>query len=127
MSSELPRFSCSNHKLSRAFNAALVKQGVCMKICQTLSRSNTELRKSVKANHVFKNLKCRPRKTRWCGAILLLFSNKRAYENGAYNDENSCPVDLAQNETNIQILLPAYLGKKSIIDRRCNSTSAFFD
>jgi len=110
-SSDLPRFSCANHKLSCAINTALVKQGVCLNICKTLSSANAELRNSIKANHVFRNLKCRTRiyqKTRWCGAILLLFSNKRAYDNGAYDGEISCPKALVQIETYIQILMPAY-------------------
>jgi hypothetical protein len=82
-----------------------------LNICKTLSNANSELRNSIKANHVFRNLKCRTRiyqKTRWCGAILLLFSNKRAYDNGAYDGKISCPIALAQIETYIQILMPAY-------------------
>ena len=62
---------------------------------------------------MFRNLKCRPRiyqKTRWCGAILLLFSTKRAYDKGAFSDENAlvCPIQLDEIETYIEILLPAY-------------------
>ena len=48
-------------------------------------------------------------KTRWCGAILLLMSNKRAYDRGCYENGVACPVDLDTIETYIQILKPAYL------------------
>ena len=73
--------------------------GIYLATCKTLSSANPELRKSTKANHVFRNLKCRPNiyhKIRWCGAILILFSNKKAYGNGAYDGEISCQIALAK-------------------------------
>ena len=108
---ELPRFSCSNHKLSVTINSALIKQGFLLNHLKSLSNENSFLRKSIKSNRIFLNLKCRPRiyqKTRWCGAILLLYSNKRAYDKGAYEESNTCPVSLETIELYIQILNPAY-------------------
>jgi hypothetical protein len=44
---------------------------------------------------------------RWLGAINLLFSNKRAYYNGVY-ENLAYPVDYETIELYIQVLLPAY-------------------
>ena len=58
-----------------------------------------------------RELKCRVKtyqKTRWTGAINILFSNKRAFEKGADSEGLSCPIDLKTIEAYIQVLLPAY-------------------
>jgi hypothetical protein len=108
---ELPRHSCANHKLSVVMNSAFLKQGFILDILKTLTAANASIRKSICENRIFRNLKCRPRiyqKTRWCGAILLLLSNKRAFDKGAYDEANSCPIAFEVIETYIQILRPAY-------------------
>lgn len=90
----------------------MVKHGYLLEIFRILSISNDTIRSSIKLNRIFKNLLCRPRiyqKTRWCGGILLLFSNKRAYDKGAYDLPGvTCPVSLETIELYIQLLLPAY-------------------
>ena len=68
-------------------------------------------RNSIKTNRLFIKKKCRLRiyqKTRWCGAILSLLSNKRAYDKGCFNGDVKLPIDLETIETYIQILTPAY-------------------
>ena len=97
--------------MSVTVNSAFIKHGLILEILRTLSSANTSVRKSICDNRIFRNLKCRPRiyqKTRWCGAILLLFSNKRAYDKGAYDEVNTCPISLEVIETYIQILKPVY-------------------
>ena len=106
----MPRFKCANHALSTVINHALVSQKYLLEIIKTLSSSNAGLRKCIKANAIFRELKCRPityHKIRWLGAINLLFSNKRAYDNGAY-DTLDCPVRKETIEIYIQVLLPAF-------------------
>jgi hypothetical protein len=107
----LPRFSCANHKLSVAINKALINQIYLLDILKQLSSSNGSLRNCLQTNRVFRNLKCRPKtyqKTRWLGGILLLFSNKRAYDKGAFTENIECPISLEKIEIYIQILLPSY-------------------
>ena len=82
-----------------------------LEILNTLSRSNGSLRNCLQTNRVFRNLKCRPKtyqKTRWLGGILLLFSNKRAYDKGAISGKIECPSPLETIEIYIQILMPSY-------------------
>jgi hypothetical protein len=76
-----------------------------------LSSSNGVVRNCIQTNRVFRDLKCRPKtyqKTRWLGAILLLLSNKKVYDKGAFNDKIKCPIELETIETYIQILMPSY-------------------
>jgi hypothetical protein len=110
-SSDLARIVCANHKLGNVINSALAKQMYLLNYLKELSASNDALRCCLKTNNVFRNLKCRTRiyqKTRWTGAILLLFSNQRAYHKGAFDEDIICPIGLDVIETYIQILLPAY-------------------
>jgi len=89
----------------------MVSQKYLLEILTTLSKANSEIRNCIETNKVFKNLKCRPKlnqKTRWCAAITLLLSNKRAFEKGAYDNETVCPITFHEIETYIQILMPAY-------------------
>jgi hypothetical protein len=109
-SSDLPRFSCADHKLGTVIHHALVNQKALLDILKELSRSNSEIRNCIRINGIFQDLKCRPciyQKTRWLGAIDLLFSNKRAYDKKAFDGEIHCPIHLDVIESYIQILLPA--------------------
>jgi hypothetical protein len=106
----LPRFNCAIHKLGTVVSHALSHQKYLLEILTDLSRFNSESRNCIKTNIIFRELKCRPKiykKTRWLGVINLLFSNKRAYDNGAY-ENLECPVDFETIELYIQVLLPAY-------------------
>ena len=76
---------------------AFANQKYLLKILSKLSSSNSEVRNCIQSNKLFRNLKCRPKiyqKTRWCAAIILLFSNKRAYDKGAYDQDIVCPIPL---------------------------------
>ena len=80
-------------------------------ILKQLSKHNTALRKCLKTNMIMRKLKCRVQlyqKTRWTGALNILFSVKRAYEKGAFDyDGLDCPIELETIEAYIQVLLPA--------------------
>ncbi len=110
-SCDLPRFSCANHKIRTVMNSAMKSQTYLLEICKKLSKSNTDVRNCILKNKIFRELKCRPRiyqKTRWCAAFLLLISDKRAYDKGAFDNNIQCPVDNELIEIYLQILLPAY-------------------
>ena len=80
----------------------MASQKYLLEILATLSKSNSEIRNCIESNKIFRNLKCRPKlnqKTRWCSAIMLLLSNKRAYEKGAYDDDFVCPISIQEIET----------------------------
>ena len=83
-----------------------------LEILKLLSNSNTNIRKCIQLNKVFRDLKCRPKtyqKTRWLGAINLLLSTKRCYDKEAFAlSDIDCPVDIKTIEIYIQILLPAH-------------------
>ena len=43
-------------------------------------------------------------KTRWSSALLMLLSVKKAYENGAFDGDITCPIPYETIEVYIQIL-----------------------
>ena len=80
---DLPRFSCANHKLGVVINLALIAQQHCLEILKTLVISNDCVRNSIKTKRLFRKMKCRLiiyQKIRWCWAVLLFLANKRAYD-----------------------------------------------
>ena len=89
----------------------MANQKYLLDILTKLSKSNATIRNCIEKNKIFVNLKCRPKlnqKTRWSSAIILLLSNKRAYDKGAYDENIECPIHYETLETYIQILMPAY-------------------
>ncbi len=90
-SSNLPRFCCACHKLNLAVRHPIESHGAICKILSKINSSNASIRRLVKLNNVFADKKCRLRienLTRWSSSFLMLESVKRAYNKGAFNDEN---------------------------------------
>ncbi|RNA41797.1 hypothetical protein BpHYR1_051765 [Brachionus plicatilis] len=110
----IPRYSCACHKLNIAVRHAFSIHELS-KLLKELNTSNSHVRNSIKLNDIFREKKCRLRLenlTRWSSAFMMLESVKRAYDKGAFNENNlelKCPVQLKTIETYIQILKPAYL------------------
>jgi hypothetical protein len=72
-----------------------------------LNSANSGIRNCIEKNRIFRNLKCRPKldqKTRWSSALLMLLSVKKAYENGAFDGDITCPIPYETIEVYIQIL-----------------------
>ena len=89
---------------------SLLNQKYLLDIFNTLSSANSEISNCIQVNRVFRDLKCRPKiynKARWSGGMILLLSNKRAYEKGAF-ETTECPISLEIIEMYIKILLPGY-------------------
>jgi hypothetical protein len=112
---DIPRFCCACHKLNLAVRHAIESHGSICKILSKINSSNATIRRSVRLNNVFAEKKCRLRienLTRWSSSFLMLESVKRAYNKGAFNNENEelrCPVSLETVETYYEILKKVYL------------------
>jgi hypothetical protein len=108
--SDIPRFSCSCHKLNIVVRHAISDHELSS-ILRQLSRSNATVRNTISLNRFFKEHRFRLRlenPTRWGSAFLVLESVKRAYDRGAFAGELSCPIPLAKIEAYIKVLRPAY-------------------
>ena len=108
--SDLPRFSCSCHKLNIVVRHAIFDHELSS-ILRILSRSNATVRNTISLNRFFKEHNFRLRlenPTRWGSAFLVLESVKRAYDRGAFASGLSCPIPLDKIEVYIKVLKPAY-------------------
>ena len=108
--SDLPRFSCSCHKLNIVVRHA-ISDNELSGILRQLSSSNSTVRNTISLNRFFKDHRFRLRlenPTRWGSAFLVLESVKRAYDRGAFAGGLSCPIPLATIENYIKVLKPAY-------------------
>ena len=109
-SSQIPRISCSNHKLNLAVRNAMSQHGM---ICSDLKKLNSfisTIRCSYNLDRVFQNSKCRLRlenSTRWGSAFLSIETVIRASLRYAIQ-KDKLPVSLTRIETYYLILQPSY-------------------
>ena len=97
-SSDLPRYQCANPKLDIVGRKAVKLHRELTEIAKKLNKSNARCRRVIKLTKVFRKKKWRLRlesKTRWSPFYLLLLSTKKAYDKGAFDQNDSerrCPV-----------------------------------
>ena len=111
-SSDLPRFSCANHKLNLAVRHALSLHKPASDLINKLNACSSHIRRCIQKNREFRLSKCRLRLenlTRWSSAYLMLESIKRAYDKKMFDSSADCPVGLDEVELYLQILKPVYL------------------
>ncbi|CAF0713084.1 unnamed protein product [Brachionus calyciflorus] len=105
-SNELPRFSCSCHKLNLAVRHAMESHITICNIIRRINNSNSHIRRSINLNRSFRIKKCRLRLenlTRWGSAYMMLDSVKKAYSENLF-DENNPDLNYS-----LEVLKPAYI------------------
>ena len=111
----MPRYQCADHKLDIVVKTAIKNHTELTKIIQTLNRSNKHFKRVCKLSKIFRKKKCRLRlqgKKRWSLVYLILESTKRAFDRGAFiqdDPERKCPIPYEKIEMYLQILKPLYL------------------
>ena len=107
---DIPRFSCSNHKINIAVRMAIKKSSSFTKMLISLSRFASSIRMSTIKSREFILKKVRlqiENTTRWSSSFLMLESFYRAYKAEVFN-LNPCPVTFEKIQSYLLILLPAY-------------------
>jgi len=82
-SSEIPRFSCANHKLNLAVRAAIAIDIEFTQMLKDLNKANAHVRSSITLNNAFNLQKCKlglENLTRWSSAYLMLLSVSKAFK-----------------------------------------------
>ncbi len=113
-STDLPRFSCGNHKINLAVRSAIKKHNSMSFQLRKLNIWITSIRKSVELTKVFANAKCRQRlenDTRWGSTFLMLEQIVKADKRGLLDeikDDYPCPLSLHIIQNYLCILSHAY-------------------
>jgi hypothetical protein len=109
--SDLPRFSCANHKVNIFTRHATSKHDILCKMIRRINTCSKKTRKILQLSKAFSDLKCRLRMnspTRWMVVFDMIESVLRAIKKRAFNESFKCPVSRKKLEIYHQILKPVY-------------------
>ena len=91
-STEIPRFSCMNHKLNLAVRKAISLHYELDEMLNDINKACARIRRSVKLSSPFREKRCRLRcenTTRWSSSFLMLEAVLRAFKKGLFVDDSA--------------------------------------